>query len=278
MTPCASRQIGDLGCDEHQFVFIGGLHRSGTSLLHRCLRSHPDVSGFANLGVREDEGQFVQSVYPRKYGGPGLFAFNPDAHITESSPLVTDDNRCQLYDEWAKHWQTDKRHLLEKSPPNILRSRFLQAMFPTSSFVFVVRHPVAVAMATATWRPYLSLGRLLEHWVRAHEVLHDDLRHLRCSCVVKFERFARAARDQMDQVLVVLGVERPMADMEPVYDDTNGKYFQTWRKMTRSFRKRRLSKRLVQSFEPSVNRFGYSLVDPVAEVDDGCLFDYVLTQ
>ena len=99
MTQCASTQARDVAIDEHQFVFIGGLHRSGTSLLHRCLRSHPDFSGFLDLGVPEDEGQFVQSVYPRKYGGPGLFAFHPAAHITESSPLVTDDNRRRLYEE-----------------------------------------------------------------------------------------------------------------------------------------------------------------------------------
>ncbi len=27
-----------------QFVFLGGLHKSGTSLLHRLLRAHPPLS------------------------------------------------------------------------------------------------------------------------------------------------------------------------------------------------------------------------------------------
>jgi len=45
-----------------RIVFVAGLHRSGTSLVHRCLAAHPDVSGFADTGVPEDEGQHLQTV------------------------------------------------------------------------------------------------------------------------------------------------------------------------------------------------------------------------
>jgi len=31
---------------DHTYVFVGGLHRSGTSLLARSLEAHPSVSGF----------------------------------------------------------------------------------------------------------------------------------------------------------------------------------------------------------------------------------------
>jgi len=50
--------------DTRQYVFIAGLHRSGTSVLARCLREHPQISGFRNTGVPEDEGQHLQDVYP----------------------------------------------------------------------------------------------------------------------------------------------------------------------------------------------------------------------
>ena len=56
-----------------QFLFLGGLHKSGTSVLHRLLRAHPETSGFSNTGVPQDEGQLIQSVYPPAWmhGGPG---------------------------------------------------------------------------------------------------------------------------------------------------------------------------------------------------------------
>ena len=49
---------------DYRYVFVTGLHRSGTSLLARCIAQHPQVSGFSGTGVPEDEGQLLQSVYP----------------------------------------------------------------------------------------------------------------------------------------------------------------------------------------------------------------------
>ena len=44
-----------------RFLFLGGLHKSGTSILHRLLRAHPDTSGLFNTGFPQDEGQLVQT-------------------------------------------------------------------------------------------------------------------------------------------------------------------------------------------------------------------------
>ena len=72
--------------EEHRFVFLAGLHRSGTTLLARLLAAHPEVSGFSGTGVPADEGQHLQSVYPaaKVWGGPGRFGFAPEAHFTEA--------------------------------------------------------------------------------------------------------------------------------------------------------------------------------------------------
>src|SRR5579862_6352520 len=96
----------------HAFVFLCGLHRSGTTLLFRMLREHPEMTGFANNKVAtewtplEDEGQFLQGVYPPAlcYGGPGSFAFAPDAHVTEESELLTPENKAQLAADWYPYW------------------------------------------------------------------------------------------------------------------------------------------------------------------------------
>ena len=83
---------------DKRFVFIGGLHRSGTSLVHEILKAHHEVSGFTNTGAPEDEGQHLQSVYAPSsaHGTFGTFGFDPDAHLTEESPLATPQSATLL--------------------------------------------------------------------------------------------------------------------------------------------------------------------------------------
>jgi len=116
-----------------------------------------------NTGVPEDEGQHLQTVFPNAafYGGPGEFAFNADSYLDEKSGIISEANRSKLIKEWSKHWDLTKAVLLEKSPPNLIRTRFLQAMFPGAYFITVVRHPVAVAYATQK----MFLTRLADSWV-----------------------------------------------------------------------------------------------------------------
>ena len=79
------------GISQHRYIFVGGLHRSGTSVLFRALRDHPEVSGFQGTASPEDEGMHLQTVFPPsgRYGGAGEFGFHPEAHLTEASPLVS---------------------------------------------------------------------------------------------------------------------------------------------------------------------------------------------
>src|SRR5262245_48742926 len=108
--------------NRHKFLFISGLHRSGTTLLAQCLREHPEISGFRDTGVSEDEGQFLQTVYAPgvEHGGPGKLAFDPATHLTEDSPLITEENRRKLFTDWARYWDLERPVLLEKSPPNLM--------------------------------------------------------------------------------------------------------------------------------------------------------------
>ncbi len=212
----------------HRHVFICGLHRSGTSLLHSLLRNHPDISGFANTGAREDEGQHLQSIYPtgRAFGGPGKFCFDAAAQLTETSPLINDTNSKKLFSEWSKFWDLGKPVLLEKSPPNIIRSRFLQAIFPNSRFIFIVRHPIAVSLATQKWS-HTSLPELLQHWKKAHEIMENDLPYLTHKLVIRYEDLAKASDAVMEKIYYFLDLPA-IATTERIDANVNDAYLKSW--------------------------------------------------
>jgi hypothetical protein len=255
---------------EHTFVFIGGLHRSGTTLLGRCMAEHPQVSGFSDTGATEDEGQHLQTVYraANEYGGPGRFGFDPAAHLTEDSPLVSDESRRQLLEQWGRHWDTSRPVLVEKSPPNLIRTRFLQALFPGSRMIVLIRHPIAVAGATRqfgrarrTWRR-MSYTSLIEHWLRCHELLMEDAGRIEHLLVMRYEEFVFAPDRRLGDVFRFAGVE-PLPSGLEVRGGINDDYFRRWALARRTPRTGTDTATAVSTLEGRVNRFGYSLRQPV---------------
>src|SRR5262245_29339768 len=107
--------------------------RSGTTALARLVGSHPKISSLTNTGVPWDEGEYLQSVYPKEdaYGGGGRFGLHPDSHLTEHSPRTADAGE-RLFAAWSPYWDLSKPILCEKTPANIVRTRFLQAVLPNS--------------------------------------------------------------------------------------------------------------------------------------------------
>jgi hypothetical protein len=191
------------GMKKHKFVFIGGLHRSGTTLLERIIESHGNITGHEKGIAPYMEGQLFQSVYPsdQKLGGVGRFAFNSESHLTEKSPLVTDKNRELLFAEWSEYWDLDKPLLLEKSPPNGIKSRFLQELFPDSYFIFVIRHPFAVSLATQKWSK-TSLLSLVEHWITYNEIMMNDYEHIKNRIIIRYEDFVSNPAKTLNQISV----------------------------------------------------------------------------
>jgi hypothetical protein len=77
---------------KYKYVFVCGLQPSGTSMIGRNIARLENCTGFKDTGVIEDEGQYLQDVYPtgQAYGGPGKFGFDPRA------PLLTAENALKL--------------------------------------------------------------------------------------------------------------------------------------------------------------------------------------
>jgi len=278
----------------HTIVHVGGLHRSGTTMLWEAMASHSQVSALKKQNFTDvrmstklkktyNEGIFLQDTYP-KFGldhdkfllrkwigqaakklpfvdetafswvrlreGVGRFATDPRNHLDESSPLVANATQHRLFNQWALFWDLDRPVLLEKSPSNIVISPFLHRLWglgvPSSQarFVFVRRHPIAVAMATKkAGGPFVSdldLADLVENWVLAEERLALDLRqYFELSLdagstagsvykILKFEDMVKQPRRTLEDLLSWLGLPhegRPETFEKATQKDPNLKYF-----------------------------------------------------
>lgn len=248
----------------HQFVFIGGLHRSGTSLVHEILRGSPVATGFINTGFPQDEGQFLQTVYPRAsvYGGPGRFGFDKGSHMDETHELATPAHADKLFQEWSKHWDMSKEFLLEKSPPNIVRLRYFQALYPGSRFIVILRHPLAVSYATRKWSK-TRIPELLEHSIVCYERFLSDMSHLKHLAVFRYEDLVQSPKPTLDLITDWLGMPRVELKHE-VRPDVNAKYFETFREEQRSLinRLKPSFANMPEKFEARANALGYSIEEP----------------
>lgn len=257
---------------EHTLVFISGLHRSGTTQLQATLATHPDVSGLLGTGVPHDEGQHLQDVYPtaRQHGGPGRFAFDPRSHLTEESPLATPRSAARLFTQWGRHWDLRRRVLLEKSPPNLVRMRFLQSLFPAARFLIIVRHPTVITLATrklATTRWMRRAGRraslavTARHWFTAHRLMLADLPGVRHKHLLRWEDLCADTAGTLAEIAGFVGIDArfELPELDPHVDQ---KYVTQWAQMTaQPAREVRTLLEVLHENADLAARFGYDVSD-----------------
>jgi predicted component of type VI protein secretion system len=152
-----------------------------------------------------------------------------------------------------------KHFLLEKSPPNLLWTRFLQAAFPPSSFVIIERHPVAVTLAPEKWSP-TGFHSLVDHWLAAHEIFEQDRPRLKHCLTVKHEALASDPTATLRQICGFLELQ-PHETSFQASTQHNEKYFAQWRELAKNPETSATIKECVTRFEPRVRKFGYSLED-----------------
>jgi len=269
-----------------KYVFVCGLQRSGTSVLGRNVARLENCTGFKNTGESEDEGQFLQDVYPvdAEYGGMSRFGFDPRAHRTETSALLTRENVAKLRASWHAYWDNSKTIFVEKTPANLLMTRFLQAAFPNSYFIVIKRHPLPVSMAIQKWKACLiPLYRSFEHWLHCHKLFEHDKKNLNHVYELTYEDYIQNPAKYHEEIAAFIGTRVP----EPPKEDTfrivvewrnppvfyrvperamettsavySTKYFDRWSYLLTSSPFKGYYRYIARKYEPGFAKYGYSL-------------------
>jgi hypothetical protein len=192
----------------HRYVFVAGLHRTGTSFIARWLGEHPDIADIRGAPVPENEGCYLQGAIPHtaRDGIPGEYATDPAQHLTETNALNTLDTKLRLEHEWGAWFDADKPWRVEKSPVNLTRMRLLQGLFPLSQFIIITRHPLFMAQALSKWSGK-SLSELTRYGCEAYQLALSDMAYLHCAMVMRYEDFVVRPKRSMQAMEAFLGLE-----------------------------------------------------------------------
>lgn len=190
--------------EPRSWVFVVGCYNSGTTLLHDVLAAHPLV------GTLPDEGQFCtdQLPRPRDVGLPRMWAAEPERfHLDENSDPGIDV--VALKRQWAAQFDDYRRPvLLEKSPTNAARTRWLEKHFQPARFIGIVRNGYAVAEGLHRKRrhPYPLAAR---QWAESNRVMLADFDHLQDKLLIRYEELTEEPRRHLSEIFAFVGLDAP---------------------------------------------------------------------
>lgn len=190
-----------------KWVFVVGCYNSGTELLMRMLGSHPSISSLP------DEGQFLtdQLLSDYQVGLPRMWVLREDLFRLAEDDTGPDPERLRR--EWLMRLDRSRPIFLEKSPPNMARTRWLQRHFENAHFLAIVRNGYAVAEGIRRKaEPHHLRGRwplelCARQWARSNEVLLEDAEELAHVRWVRYEDLAEDPDGSLAEVLSFLGVD-----------------------------------------------------------------------
>lgn len=178
-----------------KWVFVVGCYNSGTTLLTRLLGTHPAV------GTLPREGQFCsdQLLTPLSQGLPRLWVKRPELFwMDEQTEPEADLQRLKR--QWGALFNDPHRPvLLEKTPANAARTRWLQRHFENAHFIAIVRNGYAVAEGIAR-KTGCDLATAARQWAYANQIMLRDFSKLRHKRLITYETLT----DGPDEVLAGL--------------------------------------------------------------------------
>jgi len=194
-----------------KWVFIVGCYNSGTTLLHRLLAQHPLI------GSMKAEGQFYtdQLPIPQELDLPRLWALRPDIfELNENSEQRIDVRKIKK--QWGAHFDDYRKPILiEKSPTNAARTRWLQKHFENAHFIGIVRNGYAVAEGIRR-KTGQDVGLAAKQWAVSNEIMVRDFAYLNRKMLVSYEKMTENPGCILTEISQFIGISYQEQSYEAV--------------------------------------------------------------
>jgi hypothetical protein len=157
------------------------------------------------------EGQYLTDQLPSDHelGLSRMWVQREDLYRLTEEDKGPDPDRIKR--EWGMRLDQSRPILLEKTPANAARTRWLQKHFENAFFIGVVRNGYAVAEGiTRKAKPIhsrngWSIEQAAYQWARSNYILKEDSTYLEHFMWIKYEDLAENPEKEIDRVLEFLG-------------------------------------------------------------------------
>jgi len=188
------------------WVFLVGCYNSGTTLLAELLGQHPSISALPT------EGHFITDQFVKDYdiGLPRMWVDREDIFRLTEDDKGPDPVRIKK--EWCMRLDLARPVLLEKSPSNTAKMRWLQRHFENAHFIGIVRNGYAVAegISRKAEPHHLAEGWPIEksawQWRRSNELMQQDAVHLKKFILISYEDLVSDTKGTLRRITEFVGV------------------------------------------------------------------------
>jgi len=185
---------GEAGKDisgETKWIFILGCNNSGTSILQHLLRLHPQIDHIptegqshllTTMGIDKVTGKNHNRVFTEV-----LEYMNPPRAYDRRNPNIDElINPENLRKRWLRSRKGNAgTYLMIKSPPDMVRSLWLQQHFDSPHFIGIVRN--GYSTVASIMRSGKSVERAATHWNLANKIMLRDSVKLKHFHLIKYE-------------------------------------------------------------------------------------------
>lgn len=227
---------------EFSFVFVGGYHFSGTTVLAQLLVTQPWALGLTSVPLTlpncvkpscrapEGEGCFLTTAFlplnreseckPDPWWDTGMCgrAYLKVAARAAADRARLSRMRAAIWRDWRRFFigcRPATRFLIEKDIPNLYRAPLLAAMFGARrvSFVYSLRHPLASHVTQSDHPVKYDVWRArVEHWLDAHDVMTESTETLERVMTFQHERLRMDPLPILNELTRLIGLPNSTID------------------------------------------------------------------
>ncbi len=239
---------------EHQFVFVVGLPRSGTTLVQSLIATHNNVHTFpethlfrilSNLKVDVDSiittDKFKALITYLSEKIPNISQKIDFEIIANQAKFKVKDIVTLLLIELAKVWSDNVIRegdiILEKTPGHFLDVSQIQSLYPDSKFIHVVRNPLEnIASIQTSFNKMMPLLARIRFWKWCNQLIREFSRIKNNVHVVVYNNLIVDRNKEVERIGSFLGIkfnEDDLDKFEKQYEEVSLNY-ENWKIISKS--------------------------------------------